>query len=292
MSKVRAGGELARLESEFGWTLGEQSEFMDGVRLMDAANPVDGAFADSLHQELRAVEDTSSWFRWRNRLILKALSAIGLPSALWEVGAGNGIVAHYLQSHGVETVAIEPGFEGARLCKKRGVNDVICASLGRLLLPSCSLPAIGAFDVLEHLAQPNDLVAEMYRVLRPGGLLAVTVPAFGWLWSEADVVSGHYRRYRRRELCGILTRAGFDVQYASYHFAAAVMPLAVMRSLPWRLGRRRDREVALRDTVRQVGATCGPIERLADIVMGVETGASGHWALPVGTSILVIGRKL
>lgn len=100
----------------------------------------------------------------------------------------------------------------------------------------------------------------------------------------------------------------------------------MMLSSPYNLGRRRDRQTALRDTVRHVGATRGPMERLADIVpkraladrpvlqsirlstlhrssegiglstlglaMGVEAAAIWHWSLPVKASILAIERRL
>ena len=74
-----------------------------------------------------------------------------------------------------------------------------------------------AAEILEHLPQDEDAMAELYRVLRPGGLLAVTVPRWGpekvcWALSDAyhEVEGGHVRIYRGDELTGRLTRAGLE----------------------------------------------------------------------------------
>jgi hypothetical protein len=70
------------------------------------------------------------------------------------------MASHYLQSHGVKTVALEADFENASRRKKLGVNAAFCASnpetASRELL-ICSNWSVWA---LEHVAQPNDLVAE------------------------------------------------------------------------------------------------------------------------------------
>jgi SAM-dependent methyltransferase len=289
MANACPASELDRLAAEFGWSIGERAHLADGVWHVDGS--VQSAFDGWLHQELLAIEDSSLWFRWRNALIWHALAAVGTPEALWDVGAGNGVVAKYLQSNGITTVAIEPGRSGARSAARRGVGEVVCASLEDLYLPGESLPAVGVFDVLEHLERPDALLEQVHRVVRPGGLLAVTVPAFPALWSDVDVVSGHCRRYRRPELKRLLERSGFDVVYLSYQFVAAVPPLAILRTLPWRLGRKRNSDVALRKAVGQVGPRPHGLEALGDAVMHAEAKFCGHFSLPLGTSIMAVARR-
>ncbi len=78
-----------------------------------------------------------------------------------------------------------------------------------------SFDRVVAAEVLEHLPQDERAMTELFRVLKPGGLIAVTVPRWGpelvcWALSSAyhEVEGGHVRIYRGSELRRRLTRAG------------------------------------------------------------------------------------
>src|SRR4051794_41779370 len=106
------------------------------------------------HELLVGIEERSVWYAERNRLITAALAAGGLPRTLVEVGAGNGIVAAHLRRHGVDVVAVEPGRAGATASARRGVPTV-CGMLEDLALPDDAIEAVGLFDVIEHLEDPQ-----------------------------------------------------------------------------------------------------------------------------------------
>ena len=82
--------------------------------------------------------------------------------------------------------------------------------------------AAGPFDsavlinVLEHIPDDSGALRVIYEGLRPGGTLAVFVPAYEALYSEFDRSIGHFRRYRRSTLATALSHAGFDVPAAHY----------------------------------------------------------------------------
>src|SRR5690606_23374527 len=92
-----------------------------------------------------------------------------------------------------------------------------------------------ALDVIEHLPDDREAAAWMCGLLRPGGLLIVTVPAYQWLFSDHDRALGHYRRYTRPRLVATLP-FGMDVATSAYftHFA---FPLAVAARALWSLKR-------------------------------------------------------
>src|SRR5260370_41254151 len=69
---------------------------------------------------------------------------------------------------------------------------------------------VTAFDVLEHLDDDVRALREMARVARPGGLIAVTVPAYQWMWGRQDEVSHHRRRYTGRSLKQGITAAALN----------------------------------------------------------------------------------
>ncbi len=74
------------------------------------------------------------------------------------------------------------------------------------------MDAVVAFDVLEHIEDDEAAVREIHRVLRPGGLALIAVPADPRLWSAHDEAVGHVRRYTRPELVDLFARNGFTVE--------------------------------------------------------------------------------
>lgn len=96
----------------------------------------------------------------------------------------------------------------------------VCASALALPFADASLDVVTAFDVVEHFSDETTLLAELHRVLRPGGRLLVSVPAYNWAWSSHDVAAGHHRRYTRSRLVEALAAAGFTTERVTYAFAA------------------------------------------------------------------------
>jgi SAM-dependent methyltransferase len=167
--------------------------------------------------------------------------------------------------------------------------EVFCGTLQDLALPSGSLPAVGMFDVLEHLEDPSALLDEVARLLAPDGIVVVTVPAYQWLWSAEDEALGHYRRYSTRTLRSALEGSQFSVRSARYCFAALVPVAALMRTLPYRLGRRRDEEETLNGIAASLKPGAGS-DRAAKHVMTWEARAARHVPLPFGLSVLAVAQ--
>jgi SAM-dependent methyltransferase len=111
-----------------------------------------------------------------------------------------------------------------------GDANLVCSRIDELGAASNSFDAIVAGDVLQTCS--DDLVAlrEMRRVLKDGGLLCLTVPAYSFLWGEDDEARGHQRRYSVSELRRKLNTCGFQVHRASYFVASAFVPLVVGRA--------------------------------------------------------------
>ncbi len=279
--------ELARL-ARLGWHAESRGTVVDGVLFVGESIDVD--YPEAGLDALGLEGGTGYWFDHRAQAVAAALAQTTSSRSIWDIGAGTGSMAGRLARAGYEVVAVEPLAHGARAIKRQAVGTVICSSLGQLELPDASVPVLGLFDVVEHIEEPRDLLAEVHRVLEPGGIVVLTVPAFPALWSDEDDVAGHWRRYRRSELDGFMTSIGFIQAQTHYLFATLVVPVALLRALPYRLGRRLTPEAALATASDQL--TPGPIvDRSIRRLLHLESTIAARTRLPLGTTILGLYRR-
>jgi len=106
----------------------------------------------------------------------------------------------------------------------------VCSRIVELSLASNSFDAIVAGDMLQSVTDEMAALREMRRVLKDGGLLCLTVPAYSFLWGEDDEMRGHQRRYTISGLRRKLNTCGFQIQRASYFVATSFLPLVAGRA--------------------------------------------------------------
>jgi SAM-dependent methyltransferase len=182
------------------------------------------------------VEDSSFWFRHRNVCILEAVKQFPSSGPLFDIGGGNGFVAKSLQDAGFEVVLVEPGAVGTANAKRRGVQVVVQATLEDAGFLPNSLPAIGLFDVVEHV-EDDRIFMEMIRShLSARGRVYLTVPAYQALWSLEDIVAGHRRRYSSAAIRQLLEKAGFVIEFLTGFFQFLPPAIFALRVMPYRLG--------------------------------------------------------
>jgi SAM-dependent methyltransferase len=193
------------------------------------------------------VEDRSFWFRHRNACIVEMVRIFPPrgKGPIFDVGGGNGFVAKGLMDAGWDVVLVEPGPSGASNAKKRGVEHVVCGTTHSAGFQAGSLPAIGVFDVVEHIEDDLGFLRHLWDLLEPGGMLYLTVPAYNFLWSHEDVDAGHFRRYSLRQIEQKLVHACFEMTHSTYIFQWLVVPVGLFRVLPYRLGLRAGRLAGL-----------------------------------------------
>lgn len=209
----------------------------DGIWRGFGAEPV--SYPAKGNQECFALEERSFWFAHRNACLLALLKRFPTAGPFFDIGGGNGFVSAALQSAGgLPVVLVEPGPDGARNAQARGLRSVVQATLKEARFRPGSLPAIGFFDVLEHIEDEQGFLREVRRCLATGGRVYLTVPAGRWLWSDADVQAGHFRRYTSSSLRRALERAGFRPLFVSKMFSPLPLPLFLCRSLPSLFGHR------------------------------------------------------
>ncbi len=262
----------------------------DGIWRARGAGPEALSFPDDGHETCFRLEDESFWFAHRNACITAALDGFGIDGPFLDVGGGNGAVSKALESHGLRTVLLEPGADGAHNARRRGLRSVVNATLEEACFADGSFAAAGAFDVVEHIADDEAILREVHRVLRPKGVLCVTVPAYEWLWSSEDDLAGHHRRYTLQRLSTLLERCSFEVKFQTYFFAPLTVPVFLMRSVPHRLLRRSHGEVNA--NLAKQHAPSPLARRVMEGLLAPELARikSGH-GVPFGTSCLAVAIR-
>jgi SAM-dependent methyltransferase len=191
----------------------------------------DISYPTDAHAAFAQIEDSSYWFQHRNRVIEATIRSHAPDGAIIDVGGGTGVVAAHLRKAGFQNVVVEPDAAGAARARARGL-DVVEGALSQLGAPAASVAATSLFDVVEHIEDDLGVLRETHALTKPGGRLYLTVPAYAWLWSNEDVLAGHFRRYTSASLRDVVTRAGYEVSFCSYFFGFLVTPIALLRALP------------------------------------------------------------
>jgi len=273
--------ELERLQRECGWrpTL-VANETIPTLFHAASVIQVATAYSDSHTANRADLDGTSWWYQTRNRIIIQALRTVPAGTAIWDIGCGTGVVSAALRSTGHQIVGVEPSRAGAEITARTGI-PTFHTTLEKLELPSNSLAAVSLFDVLEHVPDRQSLLHELHRVLQPQGYLFISVPALPVLWSQFDVDEAHQLRYTRSSLREELATAGFSVKRIGYMFALTVLPLLVLRALPYRIGIR----TSLSDSagVAAGGGLLGRVASRVELTIALRA--------PFGSSLLVFAHK-
>lgn len=211
----------------------------DGIWYSSGTGPV--SYPACGNEACYQVEDSSFWFKHRNSCIISVISLFPPVGCgpIFDIGGGNGFVSLALARAGYEVVMVEPGKEGACHARERGLENVVCASIETAGFHPLSLPAIGLFDVLEHIEDDLDFLRCCAQLLQESGRLYLTVPAYNFLWSHEDELAGHFRRYTLKNICSLVESCGFVTEFATYIFKFLPIPIALFRTLPHRLGLSR-----------------------------------------------------
>lgn len=243
------------------------------------------SYPQSGHDGSFEIEDNSFWFKSRNKVIGYITECLGIGSSFVDVGGGNGYVSQFLKNRNrdVTVSLIEPGQNGCNNAQKRNIDHVYNDTIDKV---DIKVDSLGLFDVIEHIEEPVIFLKDCKEKLNDNGKLYITVPAYNTLWSEEDIYAGHFRRYTLKTIRHELNQAGFEVIYSSYFFVFLLPFIFLLRSIPYKLGKK---QVNNASNDHKSGLTGLIIEKILDIeLLFLKTGIT----LPFGASIIICAKKL
>ncbi|RMF22015.1 MAG: class I SAM-dependent methyltransferase, partial [Deltaproteobacteria bacterium] len=197
--------------------------------------------ADDL-EAMHAVETNHWWFVGKRMLFERLLFdrlRIRNPQIL-DVGCGTGGSAWTFATYG-HVYGCDRSLVALRLAQRSGLRDLVAADAEVLPFDSERFDIVLAFDIVEHVDDDRAMLAELGRVVRPGGAIAIHVPAWPALWSGHDEVLGHRRRYTRATLREAITAAGLRIEYLGWASTTILPAAAAARVLRPLLPSRGDR---------------------------------------------------
>lgn len=241
-------------------------------------------------------EDHHWWFASRTRALNAVMGPLltqGNGARLLDVGCGAGNMIHHLSRYG-RVKGIDIDARPVKKAQERGYDVDQFDATRPMPFEANSFEAVTALDVIEHNEDDLAILADAYRVLKPGGYLVITVPAFMWLWTHNDDLNAHARRYTAGELRQKLAQTGFKVRRVSYNnffiFPLAATLLLLRRSTDSKK-ELASHHVSAEEYQVEMEPASPLVNSVLTVVGKVEAQLIRRVDLPWGTSLIAVGQK-
>lgn len=242
-------------------------------------------------RKMYQLEDSYWWFVGRRRLV-RGLIERHAPRRdrlrILDAGCGTGGTLQALGRIG-DLWGCDLAPEALQMCRHRGLERVNQSPVEEMDFADASFDVVISCDVLEHVRDDACAMQEMVRVLAPGGICVLTVPAHRWLWSQHDEALDHLRRYETKPFRRLLEDAGLRVEL--YSKAVAIAMPAILAAVAYRRLRRafsRSEEGPLQTGLFELPR---PLNSILIWLLGLEARLMRYISLPVGASLVAVARK-
>lgn len=242
------------------------------------------------YKAIAELEYSYWWFVGKRRTIERLIRRYApdrRPLRSLDVGCGPGGMLPMLGELG-EAIGADPSEVALEYCRERKLNAVHAALPDDVPFEDSSFDVIVASEVLEHIDRDAESAAKLVDLLRPGGLLVVTVPAFQWMWTKHDTANHHYRRYTTSALHALFESQQVERLLMSYYNTTFFPVMAAARLGSRIRGRNRSEAIDQEVEIKQLP---GPINSLMTAMFAAEGRLVTRMRLPFGGSVVATYRK-
>jgi SAM-dependent methyltransferase len=240
-----------------------------------------------LYEEMYRLEQTHWWFQGRARIVMNLLQRY-LPgegaARIADLGCGCGMMLSRFRTAGYDAEGMEAFDEAISFCAQRGINVSKGFLPDPLPLERGGFEAVTMLDVLEHLDDDINSAKAAAELLKPGGILLCTVPAYPWLWAKRDEHHQHKRRYTKSRFRSLFTIPTLKIETLTY-YNTWLFPLAAAARLATRLRRADDAPTDLK-------VPAAPINKSLETIFASERATIGRIPQPFGLSLVAVARRV
>ena len=232
-------------------------------------------------------EENHWWYESRRVIFIsvlkKVLTGFSRDGKIYDIGCCGGGNFAVWSSFSDSCIGIDMSEKALDSCRKFGYKELILTDAGDLSkIISNDASLVTLCDVLEHLEDDKRALEEAYRIVKPGGFIFVTAPAFGFLWGGADRLSLHKRRYSRKRLIQLLRGAHFKPVRSTYFNTFLFLPILAVRLM--------ERFLKLNSSM-EYEPLHGVLNGVLKTIFSFERHLIKYINLPFGVSLMAIAKK-
>jgi SAM-dependent methyltransferase len=239
----------------------------------------------NFEKKYHPLEKSHWWFSKRRELAVEWTSDFPKDAAILDIGCSSGALLCELKERGFQQLyGIDVSENAVALAHEHGLQNTQVMDGANVTFESEKFDVVIASDCLEHIDDDQAALEHWLRILKPGGMLILFVPAYMFLWSAHDEINHHCRRYNSKQVVSIVQAAGFEIERKGFWNFFFFPGIALLR-LAQRLLPKSNKPI---DDLSQPPAL---INSVLSGIIHIENRLLRYINLPVGISTYVVAKK-